>query len=424
MFEEYTDLINPRKLSTEKLKEGELRMGQALAEAAPNFKVDKKLCNRIIAFYQKMKSSEWNINWFGGCLLGTELIRFTPQDRDYWFDEVLEVDEDFLENVLERTGLNAEWNVSSDAFGVINAYILHVAYKTSPGFKDKLIYEAMKSMLSVWQFRYYSSLYSIRFKRNPVDMPAAEATYAALTMKFTIKQLGSWGAALDYRSERFLDKSSPHTKTYRDYKDINDVVYIVTDLSTRCNRTFYDYYNILDGVRKNNSRIGIYEEIATVEGEQILKDRSSIQSMSIEYLLSSSTSTSSFVTNQYLELVNEMVTTSSPAAVKDSLIALSNLPLGKERDEIEEVMRTTLIYTFNYVAENRLKFTQISSLLSKIRAVITASKNKEEDVVFMRSRTEKFITKHTHLKHDTTVASCRTAMLLYFIVKGLSASKQ
>ena len=424
MFEEYTDLINPRKLSTEKLKEGELRMGQALAEAAPNFKVDKKLCNRIIAFYQRMKSSEWNINWFGGCLLGTELIRFTPQDRDYWFDEVLEVDEDFLENVLERTGLNAEWNVSSDAFGVINAYILHVAYKTSPGFKDKLIYEAMKSMLSVWQFRYYSSLYSIRFKRNPVDMPAAEATYAALTMKFTIKQLGSWGAALDYRSERFLDKSSPHTKTYRDYKDINDVVYIVTDLSTRCNRTFYDYYNILDGVRKNNSRIGIYEEIATVEGEQILKDRSSIQSMSIEYLLSSSTSTSSFVTNQYLELVNEMVTTSSPAAVKDSLIALSNLPLGKERDEIEEVMRTTLIYTFNYVAENRLKFTQISSLLSKIRAVITASKNKEEDVVFMRSRTEKFITKHTHLKHDTTVASCRTAMLLYFIVKGLSASKQ
>ena len=424
MFEEYTDLINPRKLSTEKLKEGELRMGQALAEAAPNFKVDKKLCNRIIALYKKMKSSEWNINWFGGCLLGTELIRFTPQDRDYWFDEVLEVDEDFLENVLERTGLNAEWNVSSDAFGVINAYILHVAYKTSPGFKDKLIYEAMKSMLSVWQFRYYSSLYSIRFKRNPVDMPAAEATYAALTMKFTIKQLGSWGAALDYRSERFLDKSSPHTKTYRDYKDINDVVYIVTDLSTRCNRTFYDYYNILDGVRKNNSRIGIYEEIATVEGEQILKDRSSIQSMSIEYLLSSSTSTSSFVTNQYLELVNEMVTTSSPAAVKDSLIALSNLPLGKERDEIEEVMRTTLIYTFNYVAENRLKFTQISSLLSKIRAVITASKNKEEDVVFMRSRTEKFITKHTHLKHDTTVASCRTAMLLYFIVKGLSASKQ
>ena len=424
MFEEYTDLINPRKLSTEKLKEGELRMGQALAEAAPNFKVDKKLCNRIIAFYQRMKSTEWNINWFGGCLLGTELIRFTPQDRDYWFDEVLEVDEDFLENVLERTGLNAEWNVSSDAFGVINAYILHVAYKTSPGFKDKLIYEAMKSMLSVWQFRYYSSLYSIRFKRNPVDMPAAEATYAALTMKFTIKQLGSWGAALDYRSERFLDKSSPHTKTYRDYKDINDVVYIVTDLSTRCNRTFYDYYNILDGVRKNNSRIGIYEEIATVEGEQILKDRSSIQSMSIEYLLSSSTSTSSFVTNQYLELVNEMVTTSSPAAVKDSLIALSNLPLGKERDEIEEVMRTTLIYTFNYVAENRLKFTQISSLLSKIRAVITASKNKEEDVVFMRSRTEKFITKHTHLKHDTTVASCRTAMLLYFIVKGLSASKQ
>lgn len=424
MLDEFVDLINPRKLSTEKLKEGELKMKQALSEAAPDFKVDKKLCNRILGFYQKLKSSEWNINWFGGCLLGTELIRFTPQDRDRWFDEVLEIDEDFLENILERTGLRSDWNVSSDAFGVVNGYVLHMAYNTSKGFKDKLIYDAMKALLSIWQFRYYSSLYSIRFKRNPVDMPAAEASYAALTMKFTIKQLGSWGAAIEYRSERFLDKSSPHTNTYKTYGDINEVVYIATDLSTRCNRTFYDYYNVLDTVRKNNSRIGIYEEIATVEGEQILKDRTSVQTLAIEYLLSSSTSTSSFVTNQYLDLVNELITTSSTTAVKDTLIAISNLPLGKERTEIEEVMQRTLIYTFNYVMENRLKFTQVSLLLTKIRAIITASKNKEDDIVFMRSKTEKFITKHTHLKHDTTVASCRTAVLLYFIVKGLSANKQ
>lgn len=424
MFEEYLNLLQPRKLSTEKLKEGELKMKQALAEAAPNFTVDKKLCNRILSFYQRIKSSEWNIDWFGGGYLGTELIRFTPQDRDRWFDEVLEVDEDYLENILERTGIRSDWNVSSDAFGIINGYVLHKAYLASPGFKDKLIYDAMRALLSVWQFRYYSSLYSIRFKRNLVDRPAAEAAYAALTMKFTIKQLGNWGAAIEYRAERFLDKSSPHTNTYKTYDDINDVVYIATDLSTRCNRTFYDYYNSLDKVRKNNSRIGVYEEIATVEGEQILKDRTSIQTLAIEYLLSSSTSTSSFVTNQYLDLVNELITTSSPTAVKDTLIAISNLPLGKERDEIEDVMRRVLIYTFNYVMENRLKFTQVSLLLTKIRAIITASKNKEEDVVFMRERTEKFITKHTHLKHDTTVASCRTAVLLYFIVKGLSANKQ
>lgn len=418
-------LDDNRKLATENLKDTDVLIPDAFEKVAPNFKVDRAFCNRMISFYRSIFSSEHNIKWFGGCLLGTELIRFNNWERDEFFEEVLEIDEDYLAAQLERTGLNADWNVTSDTFNNACAWVLHKAYEASPGFKDKLVKEAMVALLSVWQFRFYSSLYVNQFGRNAVDMPAAEAAYAALTLKYTIKQLGSWQAAIEYRAERFLSSDSPHFKTYKDFKEINAILYIITDLSTRVRATFYGYYNELDQIRKNNARLGLYGDSVTLEGEEMIRDRSRIQDMAMRYLLNTSTSTSSFVSTEYLNVVMESVTTAPPAAVKDTLIAISNLKVGsKERETMEKVMEKTLLLTFNYVQQNQLKFTQIAYLLSKVRALITSAKTKDADVLYMRKETEKFISKYTHLRHGTTLAATRTAVLLYFIIKGLSVKKE
>ena len=403
----------------------EVKMSDAFKTVAPDFKFDKALCHRLIAYYQKLTSTENNIKWFGGCLLGTELIRFTQDNRDVFFEDVVGIDEDYLESQLEKTGLIQDWSVSSDSFNNTCSWLLHKAYVSSPGFADKLTYQAMVALLVIWQFRLYSSLYVGNFKRQTVDMPAAEATYSALTLKFSIKQLGSWQAALEYRAERFLSKESPHYKqgTYENFNDLKSIVYISTDMSTRVRRTFYDYYNILDQIRKTNSRLGTYGDAVNLEGVDMIRDRSRLQDMAYRYLINSSMSTNSFVKNEYLTVINELVTTSSPTATRDALIAISNLPLGKERDLIEDTMLKILLHTFDYVQSNKLKFTQIAYLLSKVRSNVTAAKSTDKDILFLRKTLEKFITKHTHLKHATTVAAVRTSILLYYVLFALSVNK-
>lgn len=410
-------------LATENLKDTDTLIRDAFEKVAPGFKFDKRLCGRIANYYHRLTRDEANIKWFGGCLLGTEHIRFTDRNRDEWFDSVLEIDEDYLGLELEKTGLVANWNVSSDEFNNSCVWLIHKAWEASPHFKDNDIREACKYVFSILQFKFYTSLYFNQFPKNLVDQPAAEAAYAALTLKFAIKQTGSWQAMIERRSENFLKKESPHYQTYKDYKEINSIIYVMSDMQTRTRSTFYDYYNELDKIRKTNARLGVYSDVISVDGEDILKDSVRLQEVALRYLLNSSTNTASFVTQSYLDVVSELVNTSSPYAVKDALTAISTLPPGKDRSNMEDVMQRTLLITFEYVRANRLKFSQITYLLTKIRFVITAAKSTDKDVLFIRNTTEKFIAKNTHLKHGTTLKSARTAVLLYFIIKGLSANR-
>lgn len=414
---------NVTALNLENLKDTDVLIKDAFDSVAPDFKFDKSFCARVASFYNKLTRNEANIKWFGGCLLGTEHIRFTDFDRDTWFDDVLEIDEDYLGLQLEKTGLVAEWNVSSDSFNNSCAWLIHKGFEASANFSNKEVHETCKNIFSIMQFKFYSSLYYAQFSKALVDQPAAEAAYAALSLKFAIKQLGSWQAMIERRSENFLKSDSPHYQTYKNFKDIQAIVYIMSDMQTRTRSTFYDYYNELDKIRKNNARLGVYSDIVTMEGEDILKDVVKMQDIAIRYLLNSSTNTASFVTQAYLDVVAELVQTSSPYAVKDALVAISTLPPGKARDEMESVMQKTLIITFEYVRANKLKFSQIAYLLNKVRNVITAAKATDKDILFIRNATEKFIAKNTHLSHGTTLKSARTAVLLYFIIKGLAANR-
>lgn len=410
-------------LKSEDLKDTEVKVKDVFNTVAPDFKFNKAFSNRVLAFYQKLRSNDANIKWFGGCLLGTDRIRFFDKDRDEWFDDVLEIDEDYLAMELEKTGLDLNWSVSSDEFNNTCAWLIHKGYEASPGFKEKYVHSACVAILSILQFKLLTSLYFNRFNKALVDQPAAEATYSALSLKFRIKQLGSWQEMIEHRAERFLSSDSPHGNTYRDFDEINSIVYIMSDVSTRTRRTFYDYYNILDGIRKTNARLGVYNDTVTMEGEAILKDVTRHQDIALNYLLTSSSNVSSFVTEAYLDVIFEMITTSSSTAVRSALIAIAELPVGKQRSEMEEVMRKTLIITFEYIRVNELDFTQIQYLLSKVRYIITAAKTKDPNILHIRKVVEKFIAKNTHLRHGTMLKSGRTAILLYFIIKALSANK-
>lgn len=423
VFESRKYHSNDLMLNLEDLKDTDTLIRDAFETVAPDFKFDKRLCARIASYYHRLTRDDANIKWFGGCLLGTEHIRFTDRNRDEWFDSVLEIDEDYLGLELEKTGLVANWNVSSDEFNNSCVWLIHKAFQASPHFKDPDIRETCKYIFSILQFKFYTSLYFNQFSKGLVDLPAAEAAYAALTLKFAIKQTGSWQSMIERRSENFLKKDSPHYQTYKDYKEINSIIYVMSDMQTRTRSTFYDYYNELDKIRKSNARLGVYSDTITIDGEDILRDAVRMQEISLRYLLNSSTNTSSFVSQAYLDVVSELVNTSSPYAVKDALIAISTLPPGKDRDTMEDVMQRTLLITFEYIRSNKLKFSQITYLLTKIRFVITAAKSTDKDILFIRNATEKFISKKTHLKHGTTLKSARTAVLLYFIIKGLSANR-
>lgn len=383
--------------------------------------IDVRMHKRIQHYVSTIFSRDTNVEWFGSALLGVHTIRFYDTDRDRFFDEVIQVDEDYLTELLNDKKLSdmvMEWNVTGDVFNLTVVYLVHRYLPLID--KDKLAYDAIVSLVELLQFKFYTSIYSHFFKR-PVDLPAAEATYAALSMKFDIKQVGSWGKHIRARAEYFVSKESPHYDNIKRFQDTPKIIYFISDLNTRTKQTVKDYYAILDVVRRDNSRMLVQSAMVDVNGETILRDRVSAFNTAKQNLLEASMSLSSMYKEELARVVLEIVPKASPNALKTIIVYITSLPYGKERGEIEQIMVDTLTHAFDYVTTNRVNFTDVAFLLNKLRALYMASKTTDPYILTLRTRIEKLAKKHTHLRRDADLAALRNALLLYFMIRALAS---
>ena len=103
---------------------------------------------------------------------------------------------------------------------------------------------------------------------------------------------------------------------------------------------------------------------------------------------------------------------------------IAKLPsLGKERDKINVIMEDTLAHAFDYVVTNRVSFTDVASLLEKLRALYTAPKSSNQYVLSLRDSIEKIVSKETHLTHQAALAAVRTALMLYFVLRAIAGTR-
>lgn len=398
-------------------KKPELTVKQVFDDAFKNVKIGTTLNNRIISYCKEIFSRAGNVEWMGSSLFGVHPIRFYTVDRDRLFDEILQVDEDYLDNQLHKTDLNMDWEVSSDTFNIAVAYMLHLYYPHIT--KDAKAKEAVIELLTLQQFKYHSSFYAKWFAK-PVDMPAAEGTYAKLSLKFTIKRLGSWGALLRDRAERYLDKDTPHVQSLTKFAPTDKVVYLMSDMNTRTRKTIKDYYGVLDDVRRNNYRINTQSNTVEIDGESILRDKVSTYNTARDYLLDMATNQSSFYKVELTRVVLEMVPTASPNALQTLLMYIAALPQGKERSDIEACMDDTLQHAFDYIVNNRIRFTDVAELLQKLRSLYMSSKTSDPRILTLRKRLEDFARKRSHLRHGAALSAIRNALLMYFVLRALA----
>lgn len=98
--------------------------------------------------------------------------------------------------------INEEWNVSSDVFNLSCVWALHRLVTSNN--QSKLVKQVQIDVGVILQFKYYTSIW-YNFFDKPVDKAAAEATYQALSLKFRLRQLGSWGALMEYQAAQLID---------------------------------------------------------------------------------------------------------------------------------------------------------------------------------------------------------------------------
>lgn len=371
--------------------------------------------------------NEDHIAFFGGNLLGVQTVRFQPEDKNRWFDEILETNEDYLEEkilALPSTYFRQDGqaaHVSSDPMNLSCAYLAHKFFN-SPHLKPEQKHQAMVDVMLVMQYKFLTSrLYQLF--RYPGDKAVAEATYAQLTRKYGIKQYGSWGAVFRARAEEIVAPHSIHFNAISKMDSDKDVIYLLNDAQGRIRDMLKNMYDLF----LRNSRAGVKlittSQMVEHDGEAILKDKVKSLPQYIRYLDSVVTDRHSFIRAELTDVIEKIMFTMPARLFIQTLEYMSANYRQARAAEIEEVLKEVLLHAFEYLSQNRdviRNERDLPGILVKLRGVYMSSRSTDPSLLELRRKTEKIVRQATDNRNDSVVASVRTGVLLYLVARTFS----
>lgn len=388
---------------------------------------DQKLAKQInsfkIAFENK---NEDHMTFFGGNLTGVQVVRFTVQDKDEWFGDILGVNDlELEEQIITLPTINQNFHVSSDLFNLSAVWLVH-KFMTSSYLDTQEKHDAMIDVLFIMNSRFLTGLLGHYFKLSTADPEVAAATYSQLSYKFALKQCGSWRALLLARSEEIIKHSSIHYKTFERFNNDFDIVYTLNDCQGRIRDILKNIYAVFKKVHTEGGRISVTKSTTfSIDGEEIIKDKTKNLLTYTRYINSIVSDKDSFIKEELISIIEDLMHTMPARLLKQTLLWCTANYNNANNKDVETLIDTTLIHSFTYLQNNRtlLKETNdISTMIVKMRGVYMSSRSSEVELISIRELSEKIVRQATTTKNDSVIASVRTALLLYIVLRAYSKS--
>lgn len=388
-----------------------------------NIKITPNLIKDLRVFEsQFVNKNEDHIAYFGGNLLGVHPMRFKVTDYNTWFDEVLVIDDMALqEDIYNLPAVDSSHKVGPNVFNLSCIWLIY-AIRTSTSLSEALKKEGEMLATLILQYRYMGSILS-HFYPYPVDEALAQATYRSLSRKFGLKVHGSWKKLFVARAQDILSDKSIHNKTLKSFSDDPAVLYVVSDMHTRLKQLVKDMTEVLYQVRDSEMRVSGSGMVAEQDGEKIIKDVINKERDYIRYIHTTIETKSSFIKEDLVETTLELMYTASEKHLMESLHYMTNNYKGRLAKDIQVLTQELIVYSMDYVTRNKDTIPNpkdFRSVVLKLRGVFMASKNTEESIQTIRELAEKIVRLATGTRNPNTLASARTALLIYLLLRTLA----
>lgn len=378
----------------------------------------KKISNFATWFVNK---NEEHSTFFGGHLTGTHVVRFTIADKDEFFN-ILEINELALEEkIIALPSINKDFNVSSDVFNHVCMWLIH-KWMNTPLMSDSDKHEAMINSGLIMHYRFLTSLLAHSFK-YPADPQICEATYACLSKKFLLKQYGSWSATLVARCEDLISKSSIHYHVLKDYKRDSEIVYLINDIQGRIRDMFKNIREVFYQTKDSGMRFVVTSDNLEHDGESILKDKTKNLQQYNRYLSTIITDKNSFIKEELIEVISNMMTTMPKKLLLETLSWCSANYRNSSDSDVEDLINLTLTHSFAYLNNNKTLLTHsnnLQGLISKLHGVYMSSRSTDPELLLLRTIAQRIVKNSTSTKNDATIASVRTGLLLYIVIRSFT----
>lgn len=393
-------------------------------------KFDRNLCRRIIHYSQQfMTRNEDHSAFFGGVLLGVNPIRFLDSDRERWFEDVLDIDEDLLSSDFKTiTAINHDFQVMSDPFNYTSAYVCHRLMQNNH-ISQALKKEAMTHAFMVLHYRFLTSLLVLRF-RTPADPEVARATYASLSGRFDIKRYGSWRALIEARSENLISPNSIYRRVIQEFSPDTSkgegpsVIRVVTDTQGRIREVVKKIYAIHTQFLKSGTRLRTVTDLSiNSDGEMILKDRMGGYSSYIRYVNEVVQTKRNFIRQELVDIIANAMVTMPPKLLVESLEYMTENYQKRNQAYLEDIVKESILYAVEFLSTNRLILSSgndLSEFITRLRSLLMASRSSDPTVLKLRELTEKMVREAVKSRNQAVIASVRTGVILYITLRTLT----
>jgi hypothetical protein len=399
-------------------------------EYCSHLQVDAKFAYQLQSYRQNFANkNEDHVAFFGGHLMGVQEVKFLPSDKAEWFNHLLDIDEVSLQDeLLTLKTLVPDPKkvrfVSTDVMNLSCLWLVHALYNSNIPQQQK--HNAMVDCLLTLEYKFITSILAYWFPHR-ADEAVAVATYARLTKKFKLKEVGSWGALLLYLAEHMLSDKSPHfkNKTFQQFTDDYNIIYMVNDIQGRIKDYLKNIRDEFEIVRRDpTALIRTNSNTVTIDGEVLVKNKRNVYSTYRRYLNDVMADKNSFIIKELSEIVvgsmpklpyANMITT------LEYMVANSGLKGDKNVAKLTDLV---LEHLFEFISSSRdtVNSRDIPTLLSKLRNLYTASRAANPLLLDIRDIGEKVVLKAVKTKNSALVSSIRTGVLLYLVLRTVTMS--
>lgn len=390
----------------------------------PDLEFDQELAKRIHRYVQEfINRNKDHAAFFGGVLLGVEVVRFLDSDKDRWFDEIIGSDELMLQDMLySLPTINRDWKVSSNVMNLSCVWMVHRFFNSSLPAKEKM--DAMIDVLLVLQIKYTTSIL-FRFFQYPADRAVAEATYAALNLKFILKETGSWLALLTYRAKEMLSRTSPHLSVFSRMDKDKGVVDMLNAAHGAIKSYIKNMRGVMEHIRLTGGKIKTTSSVAGVDGDEILKDRTKGPATLINYIKSILSDRNSFIRDDLLRVVIDLMPSVQYRYLVSSLEFLSANYFKAHHKDIDRIINLAMLHSYSYLSGSNAvarPSMNLATVVSRLRGAYTSSRSTDPDLLELRELVEKVIRPAVDSKTAAVLAATRTGVLLYIVARANAMS--
>ena len=361
-------------------------------------------------------------------MFGVNKFIFSTRDFQLFFDIIGYSKADIDPVINKIPTINKEFKVVSDAFNIMSVYVVHkILVSTLP---YNLKRDSAFSVLNYMQYRFFGSAVNHYFPHG-AGYEIMQSVIESLSMKFSVRQLNSWKNVMVERSEALTFDTKAHNDTLLKFDNDKDILYLITDTSTRIRSQLKIITSEYYAVREANNFMTSHSSTASIDGEKVLRERDGSFEAISSTVFNRVLIKSSFVDERYIKMVQSTVPRLNIGIIRRMLATLSDearhqIETGdaakviKKRDGTEIYVGIEglinhiihVIYT-SAIHNKRININSKIAVYTNTKNVFTAARSSNQELINVRASLEDLI-RRTHIStREATISGLCVTFSLY-----------